>query len=501
MLELYEKVIPEYSFREYKRFRLRTHNSQRELLELLIPPLVDRALDVFGKKYKYTIHESLSLEIYPDPQAFSVRIAGLPSISPQGVCFGKVVMSRSPSDGNFNWAQVIWHELAHVYHIQLSDYHVARWFTEGLAEYETNVFDPSWSRHYDQELASQVFLDAIPSVTQFDHGFTQSRTLLGVVRAYHLASLAIHFIAETWGFDALPQMLRAWGEHKTQEQVFRDVLKVSYAEFDRKFLTWLKNKYLNFSNQLMVDVDDLPSLPTLEKSLMRSANNPRLWAQLALAQQQAGQLDPSEASMKRALELAPSDPTVQSYAMAHRLRLGRARDAARHGQKVLEAGKDSYALRMNMGAASLMLEDTMAARVHFEAAIAQYEDGVDAWVQLLWLGKNLKDDALYARALERLFVLNQNDSMVPKLRGELAIKQGKWEVVRECGERWVDINPFDPESHRMVLAAAAVRKDGARAELAWQALLLVQPQEAQALRREAKAYFTSMGDAARAAKF
>lgn len=501
MLELYEKVIPEYSFREYKRFKLRTHKSQRDLLEQLIPPLVDRALDAFAKKYSYDIHKDLALEIYPDPQAFSVRIAGLPSISPQGVCFGKVVMSRSPSDGNFNWAQVIWHELAHVYHIQLSDYHVARWFTEGLAEYETNVFDPAWSRHYDRELASQVFLDAIPSVTQFDHGFTQSSTLLGVVRAYHLASLAIHFIAETWGFDKLPAMLRAWGDHKTQEQVFKDVLGVTYAQFDQRFLAWLKQRYMNFANQLMVDADDLPSLPTLEKALVRSNNNPRLWAQLALLQQAAGQQEPSEAALKRALELAPADPTIQTYAVTHRMRLGRMRDAVEHGAKVLAAGKDSYELRLNLGMAQLALEDTKYARVHLEAAVAQYDDGVDAWVQLLWLGKNTADDALYALALERLYLLNQNDPFVPKLRGELAIKQGKWDVVRESGERWVDINPFDVESHRMVIAAAAKRKDGARAEAAWRALITLRPEERDALIQQARAFFTSIGDTTRAAQF
>jgi cellulose synthase operon protein C len=501
MLELYEKVIPEYSFREYKRFRLRTHKSQRELLELLVPPLVERAMDIYNKKYAYKIHDELSLEIYPDPQAFSVRIAGLPSISPQGVCFGKVVMSRSPSDGNFNWAQVIWHELAHVYHIQLSDYHVSRWFTEGLAEYETNVMDPAWSRHYDQELASQVFLDAIPSVTEYDHGFTQSRTLLGVVRAYHLASLAIHFIAETWGFEKLPAMLRGWGDHKTQEQVFADVLGVTYAQFDARFLVWLKARYMTFANQLMVDSDELPSLPTLERALVRSNNNPRLWAQLALVQQAAGKVEPGEAALKRALDLAPSDPTIQSFAMTHRLRAGRVRDAVEHGKKVLEAGKDSYALRLVMGQAMIALEDLTWARVHLEAAVTQYEDGVDAWVQLLWLGKNTGDDALYGRALDRLYLLNQNDPLVPKLRGELAIKQGKWPVVSECAARWVEINPFDVESHRMTLAAAAHKKDGARAEIAWDALLMLRPEEEAALRTEAAAYFRSMGDAKRAERF
>ena len=31
----------------------------------------------------------------------------------------------------------LWHELGHVFPIQMSKNHVPRWFTEGLTEYET----------------------------------------------------------------------------------------------------------------------------------------------------------------------------------------------------------------------------------------------------------------------------------------------------------------------------------------------------------------------------
>jgi hypothetical protein len=52
----------------------------------------------------------------------------------------------------FNLGMTLWHELAHVFHIQLSRSRVPRWFTEGLAEYETEHERPEWSREHDPAL-------------------------------------------------------------------------------------------------------------------------------------------------------------------------------------------------------------------------------------------------------------------------------------------------------------------------------------------------------------
>ena len=60
-------------------------------------------------------------------------------IGVQGVCFGKVVTALSPRGGPFNWEQIVWHELAHVFAVQRSRSRVPRWFTEGLSEDRKSV--------------------------------------------------------------------------------------------------------------------------------------------------------------------------------------------------------------------------------------------------------------------------------------------------------------------------------------------------------------------------
>ena len=236
MVELYEKTMPDYEFTEFGDFNLRTHASQQAPLELLMPPLIDDAMGVFEEKYDFEAREGLAVEIYPNPATFGVRSVGLPNISPHGVCFGRVVIARSPSDGNFNWRQVIWHELAHVYHIQKANYRVPRWFTEGLAEYETNVKDPAWVRHHDQEIVSALRDDDIPSVVELDKRFTQARSYKGILQAYHLSSLVIHYIVVNHGFGAINEMLDGFArDRETGVRSSRMCSAMPVDEFDEGF--------------------------------------------------------------------------------------------------------------------------------------------------------------------------------------------------------------------------------------------------------------------------
>ena len=66
-----------------------------------------------------------------------------------GACFGRVVTLDSPRarpPGTFNWAATLWHELAHVVTLQLSNQRVPRWLTEGASVFEERRADASWGR-------------------------------------------------------------------------------------------------------------------------------------------------------------------------------------------------------------------------------------------------------------------------------------------------------------------------------------------------------------------
>ena len=133
-------------------FSLRTPKHETPMLDRYVPRMLDEAWTVFKAHYGFVPSTPVYIEMYESREQFSVRSSGLPDLGIEGVCFGHVVSALSPSAEPFNWGNVLWHELAHVFAIQLSKNHVPRWFTEGLSEYETMIHRPEWKRELDPEL-------------------------------------------------------------------------------------------------------------------------------------------------------------------------------------------------------------------------------------------------------------------------------------------------------------------------------------------------------------
>ena len=95
--------------------------------------------------------------MFPKHDDFAVRNLGLPGmIGALGACFGRVVTLDSPHarpPGEYNWQPTLWHELAHVVTLQLSNNRVPRWLTEGISVWEERRGRPEWGREMDVTFA------------------------------------------------------------------------------------------------------------------------------------------------------------------------------------------------------------------------------------------------------------------------------------------------------------------------------------------------------------
>src|SRR4030095_7589445 len=103
----------------------------------------------------------------------------------RAVCDGRVITAMSPTEGDINWGMVLWHELAHVFSIQLSKSRVPRWFTEGLAEWETQNERPEWQRRTHAELHRALKEGELASVGELNSRFLRARDVAHMVVAYH----------------------------------------------------------------------------------------------------------------------------------------------------------------------------------------------------------------------------------------------------------------------------------------------------------------------------
>src|SRR5262249_50678125 len=224
-LNLYEKEIAaSYETVEGTPFRIRYYKEEKPILSRYVPAMLNEAWSSMVKRYGFTPTVPVFIELYASKEHFSLRTSGLPRVGIEGVCFGKTLAAMSPHAAPFNWGNVLWHELAHVFAIQLSKSRVPRWFTEGLSEYETIIRRPEWQREDDPSLYAALEAKRIPAIANFNQAFTHAEDGRDVMTAYYAASQIQVYLAQTFGMPKLVEMLRLWGEGKPTDEVIQRAL-------------------------------------------------------------------------------------------------------------------------------------------------------------------------------------------------------------------------------------------------------------------------------------
>ena len=130
------------------------------MLQAYALPLADEAYKTFSARYGFTPSGPILVESFRCTTTSPCARSGLPGlVGALGACFGRVVTMDSPRarpPGDFSWQATLWHELAHVFTLQLSNYRVPRWLTEGISVYEEHRRQPAWGRELTLEFARQL---------------------------------------------------------------------------------------------------------------------------------------------------------------------------------------------------------------------------------------------------------------------------------------------------------------------------------------------------------
>lgn len=246
MRNLYkDRIEVHYAEREGKVFTTRL---PKEDADLVYPGLVDAFEDARGnldKAYKTQLAPT-RMEVFSSSEDFSIRTVGTPSLGALGVCFGPLITLLGPYGGMFNFDQVSYHELAHVYAITISKGRVPRWFTEGLSEWESEVRDPSWARESAELLSVAKSEKRLRKLSELELAFLRADSPIMMEVAYATATYAIRYLGTTYGRDKLVEMLEGYAKGESSEELFpkvfgKDIKKVE-AEFETWFYAALDNK-------------------------------------------------------------------------------------------------------------------------------------------------------------------------------------------------------------------------------------------------------------------
>jgi len=451
MLNFYDEVVPkEYVDFQAKPFTVRVHHKEREILEPYLGPMLRDAYAVMRKHYGFDPKGPLRIEMYASPRHFAIRTSGLPNIGVQGVCFGKVVTAVSPEAGEFNWGQIVWHELAHVFHLQLSNNHVPRWFTEGLAEHETIIARPEWHREDDYKLWLAVRAGRLPPLAGLNAAFTNARDPSALMTAYYAASLAVGFIVEQYGFARVRAMLAAWGKGMRTERVFTEVLGEDLSVVDAAFRAHLAKRLSKYDDEYVIDTGAYGDLEAQRKAVDKRPDDLDARAGLALSLMLNRE---GEAGLKGAREVLASAPKhpIAHFAMAlYAVQAGKHTWAKRCLSGIIEGGRDGYDLRLMLAQATLDSGDHAGALEHVEAALTRDRDGIRAWKMLLKVSEVADQPMLALRAMRGIVRLDQHDRISHVALMAVLAKKRDWTQLAQLGEDTLFIHPASPEVHQLL---------------------------------------------------
>lgn len=277
-------------------------------------------------RYQYTPPTPVRIELFPSSQDFSVRALGLSGLGALGVSFGPTLVMDSPSarePGEFNWRSVLWHELTHTFHLELTDHEVPRWFSEGLAMREQRVEDERWGFKPSVTFFQAYEADRMPPLSNLTEGLIRPQFPGQVGLTYLQASYVFDWIEGEWGFVAIRDILDGYRADRTTAQLFREHLGLSMREADAAFDLYVRERFATefaatagpLEEEVMEDetggdlvfggrTDDA-SIQMLEAAVAANPGSFRFQLSLGQTLLEAGRLDEAEEHLRAALRLFP----------------------------------------------------------------------------------------------------------------------------------------------------------------------------------------------------
>jgi tetratricopeptide (TPR) repeat protein len=387
------------------------------------PALARQALDALSKTWEFTPKGPILVEMFPRHDHFAVRTTGLMGmIGALGACFGRVVTMDSPKarqPGEFNWGVTLWHEMAHVITLQLSDQRIPRWLTEGISVFEEKRARPEWGREMDIPFARALDRKQVLPLKDLNSGFSNPET---ISLSYFQSSLVVDHIVEVYGQPKLKALVQSYATGIDTETAIRQVLGTEIDALQTTFDAFLDQRYGALRKALAVP-DGLKEADSVDALRALAGKHPesfQVQVELATALRKTAP-DEAIAVFEKAAALVPNATGPDS-------------PQAQIAEIALARGDKPRAIKAL---------DTLTGFDHSDVASAR---------KLASLLDPKTDAALLRTALTRAVAVDPFDAASHTTLGRMALTSGNAEEA---------VHMF-----RVALAAGPVDKAGAHADLA-----------------------------------
>jgi tetratricopeptide (TPR) repeat protein len=414
---------------------MRLHKDEAPVLQEYAMSLARQALSTLSARYEFTPRGPILIEIFPKHDDFAVRTAGLPGmIGALGVCFGRVVTMDSPKarpPGEFQWEATLWHELAHVVTLQMSNQRVPRWLTEGISVYEEKKARPEWGREMDVQFAGMLNRGETLKLRDLNAAFTSPKT---ISLAYFEASLLVEHIVKEYGDAAMRKLLRTYGQGVDTDTALKTALNTDLDQMQGGFDQTVE-KMFGDMRRAMATPGESEALRMPTEMLRALANeHPRSFpVQMALgaALRNDGAVDEAMKAFERAAALVPVA-------------------GAPHDQ---------------MAAIALSKKDTARATTELTALVAVDFNNVEAARQLSELLRqaNVDDPAKLVPVYQRITAIDPFDPDAHAMLGRFALQRNDADTAAREFRAVIALGPVDRAAAYTDLAESYF-KGGKRAE-------------------------------------
>jgi tetratricopeptide (TPR) repeat protein len=223
---------------------IKLHPDEVPVLRESVTAVAKESIAALAPRYGFTPRGPILIEMFPKHDDFAVRTLGLPGmVGALGACFGRVVTLDSPRarpPGEFNWRATLWHEMAHVFALQLSEQRVPRWVTEGASVYEERRANPSWGREGEHHFLQAYARDELIPLKELNSGFSSART---INLAYHQASLVVEHLIGRFGDAGFQKFLKAFATGQTPDAALQGTFGLSMADLQTSFDQYLTERF------------------------------------------------------------------------------------------------------------------------------------------------------------------------------------------------------------------------------------------------------------------
>ena len=423
---------------------IRLHPDEVGVMREYVPALAREALAQLSKRWNFTPTGPILIEVFPRHDDFAVRTLGLPGmIGALGACFGRVVTMDSPRarpPGEFNWGATLWHELAHVITLQLSNQRVPRWLTEGISVWEETRARPQWGREMELTFASAMDRKQVMQLRELNSGFSNPET---ISLAYYQASLLVEHIVARFKEPALRELVQVFADDLDTEAAIQRALKVSIDDLQKTFDAYLDERFGRLRRAMATPEGFDGDAPPDRLRALATANPGSFPVQLALG---------------RALEGTDPDAALAAYERAAAL------VPIATGEGSPEARIAALALKRGDKARAAKALETLTANDHTDVSSAR---------ELVGLLDQPADAARRKTALARVVAIDPFDAAAHAELGRFALADGQLPAALQAFRVAVAAGPQDRAGAYADLGEA-LEKSGSPDDAKRQALLALE---------------------------